>query len=193
MRRLVVGCFLAGCLLASLSATAQAPKAEEPKPSTATSVPGLRGEILAELAEAEQKLVALAEATPADKLTWRPAAGVRSTVEAYLHVAQGNYFLPTFWGVKPPETVTNLRELDKSTTDKAKAIELLKASFGHLRKAIETASEAEFEKSIDMFGQKTTIRGALLTTAVHAHEHLGQAIAYARMSGIAPPWSRGQD
>jgi uncharacterized damage-inducible protein DinB len=26
--------------------------------------------------------------------------------------------------------------------------------------------------------------------ATHNHEHLGQMIAYARMNGIAPPWSR---
>lgn len=25
----------------------------------------------------------------------------------------------------------------------------------------------------------------------HSHEHLGQSIAYARMNGIAPPWSEG--
>jgi hypothetical protein len=25
----------------------------------------------------------------------------------------------------------------------------------------------------------------------HLHEHLGQAIAYARMNGVAPPWSEG--
>jgi hypothetical protein len=24
------------------------------------------------------------------------------------------------------------------------------------------------------------------------HEHLGQAVAYARMNGIAPPWSKGE-
>jgi hypothetical protein len=25
---------------------------------------------------------------------------------------------------------------------------------------------------------------------VHMHEHLGQSIAYARMNGITPPWSK---
>jgi hypothetical protein len=27
--------------------------------------------------------------------------------------------------------------------------------------------------------------------ATHAHEHLGQSIAYARMNGVVPPWSQG--
>lgn len=29
----------------------------------------------------------------------------------------------------------------------------------------------------------------LLRILVHNHEHMGQAIAYARMSGVTPPWS----
>ena len=32
------------------------------------------------------QLVALAEATPEDKFAWRPAKGVRSTSEVYMHI-----------------------------------------------------------------------------------------------------------
>jgi hypothetical protein len=34
-----------------------------------------------------QQLIALAEATPEDKFGWRPASGVRSTSEVYMHIA----------------------------------------------------------------------------------------------------------
>ena len=44
-----------------------------------------------ELRHAEKQLVALAEATPEDKFTWRPAAGVRSTSEVYMHIAMANF------------------------------------------------------------------------------------------------------
>jgi hypothetical protein len=30
----------------------------------------------------------------------------------------------------------------------------------------------------------------LLQLVAHMNEHLGQSIAYARMNGIVPPWSR---
>jgi hypothetical protein len=30
----------------------------------------------------------------------------------------------------------------------------------------------------------------LMRLATHAHEHLGQAIAYARSVGTVPPWSK---
>jgi uncharacterized damage-inducible protein DinB len=29
-----------------------------------------------------------------------------------------------------------------------------------------------------------------LRIIVHANEHMGQLIAYARMSGVVPPWSK---
>ena len=38
-----------------------------------------------------------------------------------------------------------------------------------------------------------TAGDVFLRILVHNHEHMGQAIAYARMKGIVPPWSaRGQ-
>ena len=40
-----------------------------------------------------------------------------------------------------------------------------------------------------IFGRQTTKRDACMLTVVHAHEHLGQLIAYARSNGITPPWS----
>ena len=50
--------------------------AQSSDPASAT---GLRQELVAQLADAERKFVALANATPADKYAWRPAVGVRST------------------------------------------------------------------------------------------------------------------
>jgi hypothetical protein len=40
-----------------------------------------------------QQLIALAEATPAEKFSWRPAAGVRSTSEVYMHLVLANFYL----------------------------------------------------------------------------------------------------
>lgn len=183
-------CCLALSLLAALPVAAQTPKPDMAPATAGASVSGLRAEVLGELAEAEQKLIALAEATPADKLGWRPGAGVRSTIEVYLHVSAGNYFIPTFWGVKPPEGLGDLQKYDQSTTDKAKAIDALKASFAHVKKAISSTPDTDLERAIDIFGHKSTVRAAMLITVAHAHEHLGQAIAYARVGGIVPPWSR---
>lgn len=150
----------------------------------------VRGEILAQLADAEKKLTALAEAVPAEKFGWRPAEKVRSVGEVFMHVAGGNYFLPTFWGVKVPEG-TKPREFEPSGGDKAKVLATMKASFEHVRNAIKNAPEADLGKMIKLFGNDATMRQAMMVAANHAHEHLGQSIAYARMNGVAPPWSTG--
>ena len=50
-----------------------------------------RGEALKRLDAIEKKIVDLAGAVPADKYTWRPAEGVRSVSEVFLHIAAANY------------------------------------------------------------------------------------------------------
>jgi hypothetical protein len=59
-----------------------------------------------------QQLIALAEATPAEKFSWRPAAGVRSTGEVYMHIAVSNFYLLSVTGPKMPA------ELDDDDVDK---------------------------------------------------------------------------
>jgi hypothetical protein len=52
--------------------------------TTAAPTSGPRAEFLTELKVEEDKFIRLAEATPADKYTWRPAPDVRSIGEVYL-------------------------------------------------------------------------------------------------------------
>ena len=40
-----------------------------------------------------QQLVSLAEATPAEKFSFRPTPDVRSTSEVYMHIAIANFYL----------------------------------------------------------------------------------------------------
>jgi len=105
-----------------------------------------------------------------------------------VHVVGGNYLLPTFAGVKAPADAPP--ESGESTiTDKAQIVTMLQRSTEHVRAAIRAMSDADLDKPATMFGQKTTNRGVYLGAVTHAHEHLGQLIAYARSLGITPPWS----
>jgi len=146
---------------------------------------GFRAEFIANLDEVQEKIVSLAEAVPAEAYGWRPAAGVRSISEVYMHIAGGNYFLATFIGVAAPKMNG---DLEKTVTKKADVIVELKKSFDHLRAA--AAQVKDLETSVKMFGNQTTYRGVLMAILSHLHEHLGQSIAYARMNGVVPPWSR---
>lgn len=171
--------------------TAQENKSQAPTPTlSAPAAGGIRAELIRQIEAAEKNLLSLAEVTPAEKYAWRPGQGVRSTGEVFLHVAGGNYFLPTLWGVNPPEGV-DLRNIEKDAGDKAKVIDAMKKSFDHARKAILSAPEAEMERNVKIFGRDGTLREAFMMVPIHAHEHLGQSIAYARMNGITPPWSQG--
>jgi|SRR5579859_3006928 len=177
------------CLLAVLpSATQLFAQGVNPYKDGTPGVTGYRSEVLAEVMIQEDKFVRLAEAIPADKYTWRPAEGVRSFAEVFLHVAVANYNLYKNVGTPKPAGI-DVKDFDKSTTDKTKVISILKDSFAHAKKAIVAVPDADLEKSMDWFGGKNTERGVLLFIVRHAAEHLGQAIAYARMNGIVPPWT----
>jgi uncharacterized damage-inducible protein DinB len=151
---------------------------------------GVRESVLSQIDQAREKLVALAEAMPADKFAWRPGQGVRSVGEVFAHVAGGNYFLTTFWGAKVPAGV-DPRSFEKEGSDKAKTIDTLKKSFDYVKQQIQAVPEADLDRKIKLFGQDAMVQDAMLTLASHAHEHLGQSIAYARMNSVTPPWSAG--
>ena len=166
--------------------------AQEKKEEMKASAADVKASILFQIKAAEDKLVQLAEATPADKFGWRPAEGVRSIGEVYAHVAGGNYFLPTFWGAKVPDGV-DPRSFEKNGNDKAATIAAMKKSFDHVRQAVNALSADDLNRAIKMFGNDAHVIDALMVIASHGHEHLGQSIAYARSNKITPPWSaRGE-
>ena len=88
-----------------------------------------------------------------------------------------------------PEEAT---KWEKMTTNKKEIAEHLQKSFDFLKDAIKKTPEANLENPVTFFGQKTTVRGLMLTVLSHVHEHLGQSIAYARMVGVVPPWTAAQ-
>ncbi|HEX7252206.1 MAG TPA: DinB family protein [Thermoanaerobaculia bacterium] len=153
---------------------------------------GFRGEFLNEVAFVGKRLTDLANAMPADKYAWRPASGVRSVGEVYVHVALGNVFLPSFTGAKIPEGYS--RDMEKTLTDKAKVVDAMKNSFDHLKSFATSMSDADLEKKVKIFGGlEVTQRELMVIILNHMHEHLGQSIAYARMNSITPPWSETSD
>ena len=144
----------------------------------------------AELQEAQQELLSLARAMPADKYTWRPSEGVRSVAEVYLHVAAGNFGLTALAGA-PAKPGFKFQGYEKSTTDKTQIIEQLTQSFEFARSGISGISDADLTKPVK-WAQYPTVGDVILHIVAHAHEHLGQSIAYARMNGIVPPWTAAQ-
>jgi uncharacterized damage-inducible protein DinB len=136
-----------------------------------------------------RQLIALAETTPADKFTWRPAAGVRSMSEVYMHIALANFYLLSTTGPAMPAEIKS-DDMEKSVTAKADVIAWLKRSLDAVKTAHATVKPAELPRKVKVFGRDATVDGMYLRIIVHANEHMGQLIAYARMNGIVPPWSK---
>ncbi|MGO9602971.1 MAG: DinB family protein [Candidatus Binataceae bacterium] len=135
-----------------------------------------------------QQLIALAEATPAEKFAWRPAAGVRSTSEVYMHIVMANFYLLSVTGPKMPADLKE--DAGKTVTSKAEVIGWLKRSLDAVRDAHLAVKPSDLERKVHILDRDATVDGMYLRIIVHANEHMGQLIAYARMTGVVPPWSK---
>lgn len=134
-----------------------------------------------------QQLIALAEATPEDKFAWRPAKGVRSTSEVYMHIVGANFYLLSVTGPKTPADLKD--DADKTVTSKAEVIKWLKRSLEAVKEAHLAETPADLQRKVHIADRDATVDGMYLRIIVHANEHMGQLIAYARMTGVVPPWS----
>jgi uncharacterized damage-inducible protein DinB len=134
-----------------------------------------------------RQLIALAEATPADKYSWRPGPGVRSTSEVYMHIAIANLYLLSVTGLKEPKVTV---DLEKTVTAKADVIDWLKRSLDAVATARAHLKPGDLERKVSIDGKTVTVDGIYLRIIVHDNEHMGQLIAYARVNGIVPPWSK---
>jgi uncharacterized damage-inducible protein DinB len=135
-----------------------------------------------------QQLIALAEVTPADKFAWRPAPGVRSTSEVYMHIVLANFWLLSMTGPKIPAELK--QEMETTVTSKADVINWLKRSLDAVKQARLAETPQDFQRKVRVASRDATVDGMYLRIIVHANEHMGQLIAYARMTGVVPPWSK---
>src|SRR5271165_7402742 len=127
--------FSACCLVALAASAFQVAAQVHPFRDGTPGVTGYRSEVLALVMIQESEFVRLAEAFPAEKYTWRPAPGVKSVAEVFLHVSAANYNMYKLVGAPVPSGL-DVAGMEQSTTDKAKVIATLKASYAHARQAI---------------------------------------------------------
>lgn len=160
------------------------------RPPQVGNTPDFRPEFIGQFEASARKLVALAEAMPAESYSWQPMEGVASVARAYMHVARYNYMYPDQnLGVPAPAGV-EYETLEETVTDKDEVLAVLSASLDHLRGVVAGMSDADLEAPTRLYGREVASWAVLLQLVTHMNEHLGQQIAYARMNRVAPPWSR---
>jgi uncharacterized damage-inducible protein DinB len=146
---------------------------------------------------------------PAERYGWRPAETAHSVGEVLVHLGAGMRTLLALLGVRAePDLYGNLEgegvalimamvtrneSLEKSMTDKADVLSLLRQSLQAVRNAFTEALETELERQELFFGESTTVRRLYMRALCHMHEHTGQLIAYARAMGLPAPWQAESD
>lgn len=158
----------------------------------AKSATEIRMRYLNDLDTVHVKVMALANAIPEDKYSWRPAPGVRSISEALMHIAsEWYYFTPQSVAMKAPADFGAPREalpkLEK-ITKKSEVLEQLVKSWDHCKAQVGAADPAQLTGKYKPWD--ATLAEAAFVMAGDLHEHLGQMIAYARSVGVKPPWSK---
>ncbi len=154
----------------------------------------LRKLYLADLDSLHSKFVALAEAIPAEKYAWRPAPGVRSIGEAFMHAASEYYtFAPAAYGGTRSPLIERSREgyqKFEAMSSKPEVIKHLNEGFAYTKAQVGAMDPATLAGTKKIFGGDRTIVETSFAVVDDLHEHLGQLIAYARVNGIKPPWSK---
>ena len=148
----------------------------------------MKAQALFDLEAVQKKFVDLANAVPADKMSWRPSADARSFAEVFLHVAGERYGILSLMGADKPAGF-DAKTFEKSTADRAQIVAELDKSWGFAKQTIDRMTNAEFAKLLPKLGPQANAGDVVYILVADAHEHLGQAVAYARENGIVPPWT----
>lgn len=147
----------------------------------------------------ESQLLGVAQAMPAEKYSFAPAAEtfapgspakfatVRTFAEQLTHIAGANYFFySTLNGATPPAAAKQVRDL--KTKDEILAA--LKESFAYAHAQIKTLTPQNAFigiKGADGFHTPATVAAFAVA---HGYDHYGQMVEYLRMNGVVPPGSK---
>lgn len=138
--------------------------------------------------DASGKFLQLADAIPEADYGWKPMEGVNTVREVLVHVTEANLGLGGMLGGKAPAGLDR-KTAGKSMNTKAEAIAVAKQSIAFMHDLIATMPVEGLAKEMDFFGGKAPKVRVVMVAVDHAHEHLGQLIAYARANHVKPPWS----
>lgn len=159
----------------------------------------LKEAFVTSLSAAGAKMIDLAKATPPEAFSWRPTDEVRTMSEVYMHVVGNNFQFPATLGAVAPEGIDisvaspyalkiQRQDWEEDLRDKKTVVAMLEQSFRYAIGAIPQITD--LHAVVSPYGFRASKLEYLFILVSHGHEHLGQAIAYARGAGVVPPWSQ---
>ena len=98
----------------------------------------------------------------------------------------------TFTAEPAPVVGTDRAAFEKfeSVSTKENVLKHLKEGYAYGKQAVEGVDPAKLVGTRKYFGRDVTTVQTAFFMSGDLHEHLGQLIAYARVNGVKPPWSR---
>ncbi len=151
--------------------------------------PGFRAEFFHQFDQSMAKIIALAEEIPADTYARRPVPAVMPIARMLAHIAHYNYEYPArAMGISTPAGID--RDTLERVAAKPAVVALLRGSAEHVRRVVRQMPEAQLSQLTTLYGRRVPQWAVLLQLIAHMDDHLGQTIAYARVSGVVPPWSQ---
>jgi uncharacterized damage-inducible protein DinB len=146
------------------------------------------------LKSVEKRVVFAAEAMPADKYGFVPAAGafqgVRTFGQQVKHLAAANYILAAAALGKEPPAGAGDETGPETVRTKAEILAYLGGSLAELETAVAAIGDANTRAEpspISPLPARSATRLALTVEALlHASDHYGQMVEYLRLNGVVP-------
>jgi uncharacterized damage-inducible protein DinB len=193
-----------GASLSPQQATSQDPAPQHEPTAAELSRDETPGKAVMRIFEGQEYEVrSAAEAMPADKWDYRPAAGlfkkekpeygpaeVRTFAEQVKHVACSNFaFAAELEGGKPPEACDKGGPSPAKT--RAELLTYLRDSFAALKKPLAALTAKNMYDPIEgPYAAPNTRLGLAEVCIWHAADHYGQMTIYLRENNVVPPTSR---
>ena len=134
------------------------------------------------------RIIELAQAIPAEKFDWAPSEEVVDVSGILKHVSGAIYFYAPYFGIDLPPDYD--RTALDGVTGKEASIAAAQGAFAFAQEYLPQIDLTTLNQEVELPFGKYSRRELLFIMFEHSGEHKGQLIAYARMNGVVPPWSK---
>jgi uncharacterized damage-inducible protein DinB len=139
----------------------------------------------------KRNLTGAAEKMPAEHFSFRPTPEVRTYAELFAHTIETQYFYCNT--VKSGPNPVAGKNLEKSITDKAGVVQMVKDGFAYCDDVFANLTDEKVAAMVGMGAAPNTRQVAsgtrMTMVVVHGNEHYGNIVTYMRIKGVVPPSS----
>jgi uncharacterized damage-inducible protein DinB len=160
-----------------------------PAAASAQNGKAVADEMMRHFDESMSKIIALANAIPADKYLWKPSEPAMPVGHVYAHIARYNFGYLSNEMKLPAAAGIGLDTLE-AMRNKEQIVALLRRSNDYVKASVAKMSATDLDARTSLYGRQVPQWAVLVQLVAHMNEHLGQSIAYARANNITPPWSQ---